>query len=331
MPTDEEWASNLMDEGSLSNMAGLTPADSMQFESQYPSPFNDDNSVVDRNMSSENSNASTAVVHCCVKTHPLARSPTDSTTSLPIDDFSTANSTDAHKKPAATPTTPCGCTHLVLRKLFVCSNNSSVPLSWDLALNQIKETTALCTSVIHCHICHNPDATHVLTIAALIAKIIAFSYTTCDPDHYSHVDSPSQHFNPLADIDSAFDINLLDGGDRAWSLDTIDYNMCPKASTLAPSVVPPSALLLRTPSTGQARWAVGAYSLDSKDEKKLKLEICKIELSKVGTLFQDFKKRFCVAVSHDEHTKPETKAYHDLASYLEQKLVIAVQRLRACH
>lgn len=330
-PLDQEWASNVMEEDSLSSIAGLTSIDSMPFELQYPSPHDEDSSTANRSISSENSNASTAGVHYCLKDHTLTSSPAESTTSLPPDEYSTANFADQQRRSVTTPVASCSCAQLVLRKLFACSKIPSVPLSWDVALNHIKETTALCTSVIHCHICHNSNASHVLAIAALIAKIISISYTTFDSDHYSQVDSPSQPCNPLSDVDSVFDFNLLDGGDRAWSLDAIDHDSCFRASAAAPSIIPPSALSIPALPTGQVRWTLGAYSLDSKDEKRLKLEICKIEFSKVLALFQEFKKRFCVTASHDDHTKPETKLCHDTAAYLEQKLVVTAQRLRVCY
>ena len=88
-------------------------------------------------------------------------------------------------------------------------------------------------------------------------------------------------------------------------------------------ITPPSL------SNFPVRLTLGTYQLDQEDEEKLKSDIFRIELSKVGSLIRAFEQKFCDAAPQThQQSKYEAKAFEDMLYYLQKRLRVSVERPR---
>ena len=113
---------------------------------------------------------------------------------------------------------------------------------------------------------------------------------------------------------------------------TTHANNSPFSSTTNLSAMTSAMTSPRNSSSYPMRLTLGTYRLDEKDEEKLKWDIFKIELSKVGQLVSAFEQKYCDnMLPHDQsqpQSKYEAKAYEDMVYYLQKRLRVSMEQPR---
>ena len=228
--------------------------------------------------------------------------------------------------PGRTSLSACFCQQRVLQLLCELSKSPGVPPSFDVALNQNKEAIAFCHSILDGPTCSHHDSSDALTFAALIAKIIGI---------YEFIYSRYQELPPSPKSSSHSRSNTWSGDDTSsmFASEPDDSeSACSSAnpsnpgshwSTPFPSTVSLSSMASIRTTTAPVRLTLGAYQLDQKDEEKLKLEILKIELSKVGDLIRSFGQRYTGA----HQAGPQAMIDEDTVIFLEKRLRDILEKL----
>ena len=241
-------------------------------------------------------------------------------------------STTLSRTPQTPPTmashTSCFCQQKVLQQLFELAKSPGISPSFDVALNQNKEVVAFCHSILDDRTCYHHDASDALAFAALIAKIISI-YESIYPRYSQSPPSPRSSSRSRS--------NTWGGGDTtsAFASDMDDSeSVCSSANPSNPdsyrSTPFPSAASLSGIASGRTakppiRLTLGAYQLDQKDEEKLKMEILKIELSKVGNLIRAFAQRY---TGNNAQSRLQPRADEDMVMCLEKRLRDSLDVLR---
>ncbi|KAL9128602.1 MAG: hypothetical protein Q9217_002767, partial [Psora testacea] len=231
---------------------------------------------------------------------------------------------DSQQSPlASVPSVPCHCNQKVLQQLLTLTKIPDVPAAFDTALNQNKQVINLCHNILNDTSHHHHDISFVLTLTALIAKVIAVYDAIYNPYHrqngtYSSINSQFPTFR--------------------------DADMTSEPMEMPSSISAPQTLTHNSPFSSSAslsgrnsprstnfpvRLTLGTYRLDEKDEERLKFDIFKIELSKVSALVRAFEQRFCDTGPHDQQqSKYEAKAYEDMVYYLQKRLRVSLETPR---
>ena len=233
--------------------------------------------------------------------------------------------------PSMASLTSCFCQQKILQQLFELSKSPGVSPSFDVALNQNKEVVAFCHSILDERTCSQHDASDVLIFAALIAKIISIYeciYPKCNQGLPSPRSSSHSGSNTWSgdDTPSAFAPEMDDSESVCSSANP--SNPGSHWNTPYPSTVSLSSMASGRTATVPVRLTLGAYQLDQKDEEKLKMEILKIELSKVSDLIRAFGQRY---TSNGAQSRFQSMIDEDMVIYLEKRLRDSLEMLKGQH
>lgn len=216
----------------------------------------------------------------------------------------------------------CDCNQQVLHQLHNLTSLLEIPAAFDTALNRNKEAVNLCHRILTNQNHHHPDISFVMTLTALIAKIIVVYDQVYDlfNQHVGSSSLPLRNANHLHEQET-FNERLMAPSPGMMSACRSDSpHSC---STSMSGITPPSL------SNFPVRLTLGTYQLDQEDEEKLKSDIFRIELSKVGSLIRAFEQKFCDAAPQThQQSKYEAKAFEDMLYYLQKRLRVSVERPR---
>ena len=239
----------------------------------------------------------------------------------------TASETGPHVAPATMPVSSCCCRQSIMEKLVAHCRTSSVPISFDVALNQNKADVALCNSILNCSKCTHHSGTFILILVALITQVIDIYNGVCSSLDWQAT-GPSQHSGATetGDTDMAFTSN---SSEISHSVSSINLHEDTPFHSSA-SMARPSPLAV------PVRLTLGAYHLDKQDEERLRMDLFNIELSKVATLVKGFEERFCNTNLQRNQVKDESKLSQQMVHYLEKRLrcsfeVLRQRASRACY
>jgi len=214
----------------------------------------------------------------------------------------------------------CFCNQKILQQLFELSRGFSVPPSFDVALHQNKKVVTLCQNILNDHTCSQHDAPYVLAFAALIARIISV-YESIYLKHYQSAPSSESSMRSRSNTWSG------DDGASIFASEMDDSeSLCSSAnpSNFKTHWTTPYPFTISLPSMDTGRIAtkplpltLDAHRLGHEDEESLKMNILKIELSKVGDLVKAFGQRYAGNSSKMQY---EAKVNEDMVSFLQKRL-----------
>ena len=216
--------------------------------------------------------------------------------------------------------TPCECGQQVLQQLHSLTNLLENPAAFDTALSRNKQAVNLCHTILSDQSHRHYDVSFVMTLTALIAKVIAVYDQTYDIFHQQAGSS----YLPIRNLNSLHDLEM--GNERLTApspgiLDTCKIDSPHSSSTSLSGIISPSR------SSFPVRLTLGTYQLDHEDEEKLRSDIFKIELSKVKGLVGAFEQNFCDAIPQNhQQSKYEGKAFEDMLYYLKKRLRVSLER-----
>ncbi|KAL9102122.1 MAG: hypothetical protein Q9163_002683 [Psora crenata] len=214
--------------------------------------------------------------------------------------------------------TPCRCNQKVLQQLLTLNKIPDVPAALDTALKQNKQIINLCHSILNDRSHHHHDISFVLTLTALIAKVIAVYDVIYNPYHRPS-SLPTGPPSPCQDFDMIKESMEMNYAGRAPP-PTLASDSPFSSSISLPALNSPRG------TSFPVRLTLGTYRLDEQDEERLKFDILKIELSKVSALVKAFEQRFCDAGPYDQQqSKYEAKAYEDMVYYLQKRLRVSLE------
>ncbi|KAL9637675.1 MAG: hypothetical protein Q9164_002049 [Protoblastenia rupestris] len=320
MPVNGEWPSILNDEPNPHFMNNTMDLDdsSMQQE-HFSKPFSDcgyfqhpsnlsmgPTNLVNQDLFTDRSATSSG--------SPETRPPTSSTLS----------SDSSPTPPSMTFPSSCHCDQKILQQLLTLTKIPDVPAAFDTALNQNKQVLNLCHSILNDQSHHHHDMSFVLTLTALIAKVIAV-YDAIYKPNYRHSKVPGL-YNSISTghVPSFCDFDM--------TAEPLDMTLSASAPhTLAPNSPFSSSLSLPAMTSHCSTnlpmsLTMGTYRLERKDEERLKFDIFKIELSKVSALIGAFEQRYChIGPQKQQEFKYEAKAYGDMVHYLQKRLRVSLE------
>ncbi|KAG8528457.1 uncharacterized protein KY384_007375 [Bacidia gigantensis] len=227
------------------------------------------------------------------------------------------------------PVASCSCNQKILQHLLKLSSIPEISSAYDEALNQNKQIINLCHNILEDQTHHHHDISFVLTLTALIAKVISVYDAIYNPFNQPN---PSPNPNDLAALttDHLTTFHNLDMASE--QIDPISMSAPSSTFPTRPNT-PPFSSSLNSPHTHAfpMRLTLGTYRLDQKDEEKLKWDIFKIELSKVGQLLRAFEQKYCdggVMAVREPQKMFEAKAYDDMVFYLQKRLRVSMEMPR---
>ena len=206
------------------------------------------------------------------------------------------------------------------------SKTPELPAEFDTALNQNKQVINLCHNILNDKTHHHHDISFVLTLTALINKVITVYDAIYNPYRQPNNNPPFSpgHLQVIRDLEMST-ADSFDMSSPSSAIPTLANNSPYSSTTSLSGMVTPRGTTL------PMRLTLGSYRLDEQDEEKLKWDIFKIELSKVGALVRAFEQRFCDASNPQEQSpqrKFESKAYEDMVYYLQKRLRVSLEMPR---
>ena len=221
---------------------------------------------------------------------------------------------------------PCNCNQKILHQLLAMSKTPELPAEFDTALNQNKQVINLCHNILNDKTHHHHDISFVLTLTALINKVITVYDAIYNPYRQPNNNPPFSpgHLQVIRDLEMST-ADSFDMSSPSSAIPTLANNSPYSSTTSLSGMVTPRGTTL------PMRLTLGSYRLDEQDEEKLKWDIFKIELSKVGALVRAFEQRFCDASNPQEQSpqrKFESKAYEDMVYYLQKRLRVSLEMPR---
>lgn len=318
-PLSGEWPSLLTDECNpyLMGNTGFISDGKLEQQDQFSNPYESFGYMY--NQADATQEAAVETTHFPIGS-PFA-DPTPMSTGSPWT-MSKEASTELHDIPPSVAASACECNQQVLHQLHNLTSLLEIPAAFDTALNKNKQAVNLCHRILTNQSHHHSDISFVMTLTALIAKVIAVYDQIYDlfSQHAGSSSLPVRKANYWQDQELFHERWMAPspGMMSACRSDSPESR-----STSMSGITPPS--LCNFP----VRLTLGTYQLDEEDEEKLKSDIFRIELSKVGSLVRAFEQRFCDATPQSQQqSKYEAKAFEDMLYCLQKRLRVSLERPR---
>ena len=261
----------------------------------------------------------TANPHDLITVKPQQLSPASSRGQSMSRAHSLSTSTlvsEAQPSPLMQSTGACLCGQRILQHLLTLTKISDVPVTFDTALNQNKQIIALCHNILNDQRHHHHDTSFMLNFTALIAKVITVYESIYKPTRSTRTSSRGSSVpnnRSLRDVEMSNNDHLDSNGmsGEHWLNST--------SSTCFSGMMTPPSVMLPLPLT------MGTYRLEEKDEEKLKMDIFRMEMTKVASLVKAFEIRLREVDSDEGPTNYELKAYGDMVAYLQTRLRVSLE------